>query len=68
MEIILVILISIISLIFYFVPSIVAYSRKHQNFIPILLLNIFIGWTFIGWVIALIWSFTHQDRRSENLS
>jgi hypothetical protein len=23
---------------------------------PIALLNLFLGWTFIGWVVALVWA------------
>jgi len=38
----------------YFVPSIIA--RKKSHFKKVLLLNIFAGWTLIGWVAALIWS------------
>jgi Superinfection immunity protein len=32
----------------YFLPAILA--RKKQQFVAILLLNIFLGWTFIGWL------------------
>ena len=42
----------------YLIPFIVAMSRKHNNAGAIGLLNIFLGWTFLGWVIALIWSST----------
>ena len=42
----------------YFVPSFIAFSRDKQNKVAILILNIFAGWTFLGWLIALIWSFT----------
>ena len=40
----------------YFIPSMVAYYRDHQSLTGIILLNIFLGWTFLGWVGALIWS------------
>jgi hypothetical protein len=40
----------------YFIPSIVAFSRKQPNKASILILNIFLGWTFIGWVLALVWA------------
>lgn len=43
--------------IIYFTPSIVAYKRKHRQENAILILNIFLGWTFVGWVICLVWSF-----------
>ena len=45
----------------YFIPTIVAYRRDHRNFNPIFLLNLLLGWTFLGWVGALVWSFTAQD-------
>ena len=40
----------------YFTPSIVASNRKHRNKTAILILNIFFGWTLLGWVGALIWA------------
>ncbi len=51
---------SILAILFipYFVPSIIAFARKHRNAVPILLLNIFLGWTLLGWIGALIWSLT----------
>ena len=42
----------------YFVPSAVALIRNHKNKIAITILNILLGWTIIGWTVALIWSFT----------
>lgn len=42
----------------YFVPWIIAASRNHHNRSSIALLNLLLGWTFIGWVVALIWSAT----------
>jgi len=40
----------------YFAPSIVAFCRHHHNAWPIFALNLFTGWTGIGWVGALVWS------------
>jgi hypothetical protein len=42
----------------YFVPSIVARAREHHNYGAIVALNIFLGWTFIGWVASLVWALT----------
>lgn len=42
----------------YFLPSIIALCRRHRNLIPIIVLNVFLGWTILGWIIALIWCFT----------
>ena len=46
----------ILILALYFLPTFYAYHRKHKNVEAILILNLFAGWTFIGWLIALIWS------------
>lgn len=40
----------------YFLPTINAKSRKHPNRSSIFLLNLFLGWTLVGWVAALVWS------------
>ena len=40
----------------YFLPFLIASLRQHKNIFAILLLNLFLGWTGIGWVIALVWS------------
>jgi hypothetical protein len=41
----------------YFAPTIRAYSVNHIDKTSILLLNVFLGWLGIPWVIALVWSF-----------
>jgi len=46
----------------YFVPSFVAASRGHQNRVAIFALNLLLGWTFLGWVGALVWSLTAPRR------
>lgn len=42
----------------YFFPTIVAGLRDHQNAGAIFVMNLFLGWTFLGWVGSLIWSCT----------
>jgi hypothetical protein len=42
----------------YFLPTIVAAARHHHNAGAIFVLNLFLGWTFLGWVLALVWSAT----------
>ncbi|MBN1369235.1 MAG: superinfection immunity protein [Dehalococcoidaceae bacterium] len=46
----------ILGLLLYFLPTILAVTRKHPNTLAIFLLNFFLGWSFIGWVVALVWS------------
>ena len=45
-----------VSLIIYFIPTFIAYSRKSPSRLSILALNLFLGWSLIGWAIGLIWA------------
>ena len=45
-----------IVLVLYFVPSIVALYRKHENAGWIFLLNLLAGWTLLGWGVAFVWA------------
>lgn len=42
----------------YFLPTIIASGRHLHERTGIAMLNLFLGWTFFGWVIALIWAVT----------
>ncbi len=39
----------------YFLPTILASNRGHAV-APILLLNLFLGWTLVGWFLLLLWA------------
>jgi hypothetical protein len=41
--------------ILYFLPTIIASNRGH-SVAGILLLNLFLGWTGIGWIVMLLWA------------
>lgn len=51
----------LVSLFLYFLPAFLA--RNKPNFTAILLVNLFLGWTFIGWVVALIWALTSEPQQ-----
>ncbi len=51
----------LILVIIYFLPFIIANSKNKKNTGAIFVLNLVLGWTFIGWFVALIWSLTHGD-------
>src|SRR5579871_4517292 len=54
-------MLTMIALIFlYFLPSFLA--RDRRNFAAIFVFNFFLGWTFIGWIIALIWAVTAEPQ------
>jgi Superinfection immunity protein len=52
------VLLLLISLAVYFFPSFIASKRGHPQYSAIFVLNLLLGWTFIGWVAALVWSLT----------
>jgi hypothetical protein len=48
--------IQVVAVYFYFMPAIVAYRNGKKNFKAILILNLLLGWTVIGWVGGLVWA------------
>lgn len=40
----------------YFLPTYIARKRHHNNTAAIFILNLFLGWSLVGWVIALVWA------------
>ena len=48
----------IVGLAVYFAPALTAQARRHRERGAIAVLNLFLGWTVLGWVGALVWSFT----------
>lgn len=56
-------LIVLVVLVVYMIPGVVAWSRGHRNAAAIITMNVVLGWTFLGWTIALIWSMTNNVRR-----
>lgn len=40
----------------YMIPTCVAASRQHRNTVAIAVLNLFFGWTLLGFVGCLVWS------------
>jgi len=48
----------LLSIVLYIVPTVVALARKHRQIGAIFILNLFLGWTVLGWVGALVWAVT----------
>jgi hypothetical protein len=40
----------------YWLPTILAVTRHSPSAMAIGVLNFFLGWTIIGWIIALVWA------------
>ncbi|WP_296230409.1 superinfection immunity protein [Pseudomonas sp. UBA4617] len=45
----------------YMLPTIEAKLRGHTNIASIALFNLFLGWSLIGWVVALVWAFKKPE-------
>ena len=45
--------------ILYFLPAIIGNDKK--NISAIFWLNFLAGWTFIGWIVALMWALSGED-------
>jgi hypothetical protein len=48
----------------YLLPWVIAKRRKHHQADAILVLNLFLGWTVLGWIGALIWAASAVQRES----
>jgi Superinfection immunity protein len=46
----------------YFLPTIVAMMRHKENIGTVVVINLFLGWTFLGWVVALAMAFGQTKR------
>ena len=44
----------------YFIPTILAIHKK--SILGVFLLNLLLGWTFIGWCVALLWAVLDQNQ------
>ena len=51
----------------HFLPSVIAACREHRRMTAILLVNLLLGWTVIGWIAALVWAFSSNTRGREVL-
>ena len=51
----------ILGLMIYFIPFIVAANKEHSQTGAIFVLNLLLGWTFLGWVIALVWASMNEN-------
>jgi T4 superinfection immunity protein len=47
----------------YWIPTIVAFVRKHPSRFGVFAVNFFFGWTFVGWVVSLAWALSDNTGR-----
>ena len=45
----------------YLLPTYEAWRNKHPNLTAIALVNIFLGWSLLGWVVAVVWAYKKPE-------
>ena len=43
-------------IVLYLIPTFVAHSRDQPNATAITIINVALGWTLVGWIVALVWA------------
>ena len=56
-------LLLVVGLAFYFLPTVVARLRHHPQFAAILVINLLLGWTIIGWIMAFVMAIASKRSR-----
>lgn len=49
-------IVSVLLIALYLAPTIIAVAKKKKNGTAIFVLNLLLGWSIIGWVVALVWA------------
>jgi hypothetical protein len=58
------VILGIFALAIYFIPTCIAVLREKRNAGAIFALNLLAGWTFIGWLVAIVWALTQDAPRT----
>ena len=53
-----VVVLLVLAVVLYFLPSLVAYRKRNGG--AICVLNLLLGWTLLGWVVAMLWACTDE--------
>jgi predicted membrane channel-forming protein YqfA (hemolysin III family) len=53
-------LLAITCIVLYWLPTILGWKKANRT--AILVLNLLLGWTVVGWIVALIWSLTTEQQ------
>lgn len=54
---------ALLCLTIYMLPAGIGIIRARSNAVSIFVLNLFLGWTLIGWVISLVWAVADDDKK-----
>jgi hypothetical protein len=50
----------------YILPTFIAAARRHKNGAPIMIVNIMLGWTLVGWIVCFAWAFSAGGGSKKN--
>lgn len=45
----------------YFLPTIIAVCQGHRSTASIVVVNFFLGWTMVGWVLTVAWALSNAS-------
>lgn len=45
----------------YLLPTYEAWKNQHPNLTAIALINILLGWSLLGWVVAVVWAYKKPE-------
>lgn len=51
-----ILILAVAVLILYFLPSVIAYSNRNPDRNSVFVINLWLGWTIIGWITAFGWA------------
>jgi len=51
----------LLGLALYLLPTIIVIARRKKKILGPILVNVLLGWTFVGWLVALIWACLVKD-------
>ena len=51
----------------YFLPWFLASRRDHPNLAGIAVINLLLGWTLLGWVVALVWAIYRRPEETAKI-
>jgi hypothetical protein len=50
------VILACIALLIYFLPTLISLARRTAHSLGIFLINLFLGWSVIFWVLTLLWA------------
>lgn len=51
----------------YVWPSIAALGRDHNHTIALIITNLLLGWTIVGWLVCYIWAYVDVNEEGDRL-